>query len=89
MKLSEVVKAINVFDRAKAATSYGQHTFATQTLPLLPRETQKRIGQEVVDEAKKFLEESTKHLEELGIEAGPDVRPEDYRIHSQKRISDE
>lgn len=89
MKLSEITRAINAFDRAKAATSYGRGNHVDRILPLLPRETQKRIGQEVVDEAKKFLAESTKCLEDLGISVDKNVRPEDYRIDAARYIPDE
>lgn len=88
IKLAEVVKAINTFDRATAACSYGNRiNHQPNVYELLPKEEKKIIAELTTQLAKEWLIRSRKQLEDLGsgrvdygIEVPDKPRPEDYRL---------
>lgn len=85
MKLDDLTKAINRLDRAIAACCYGsslanlEHQFS-----LLPIEYQVQVKELVYKLSKEFLTKSRKDLEDLGIDLGKTLRPEEYRLKYRK-----
>lgn len=69
MKLSKLTEAINNYDRAEAATSYGygNPSFMAHIYRLLPFDTQMKLLKAAVEYSKEYLKASEEELERLGI----------------------
>lgn len=79
MKLSKLTSAVNNFDKANAATSYGEGnpSFMAHIVRLLPIEMQVVLLKQAATLAKEYLQKSTEELKELGVEI--DTKP-NYRL---------